>query len=106
MEGVVGPSTSKVHEEVMDNYIEGTRNNIGSSNCEYHIIVSLLASLHGGEMTENQRQDLDGFVDYEQEHNDDDMIENQRKYFVYCGKHPSDDDISSCVEIHLIGFHI
>ena len=60
----------------MEKYIEGTGSNIGSENCEDEIVVPSLANLHEGEMEKNQRHD---FLDYEQ--------------------HPSDDDISSCVEI-------
>ena len=45
---------------------------IGLTNHEDEIIVSILESLHGSEMTENQRWNLQRCVDSEQEHNDDD----------------------------------
>ena len=41
-------------------------------------------------------------MDYEQEHIDKHMTENQWKdfeYFVDCGQHPNDDDIPSTIEI-------
>ena len=50
-------------------------------------------------MTDYQRHDLEGCVDYEHEHSDDDTVENQRRYFVDHGKQPSDDDVPSCIEI-------
>ena len=53
MEGVVGPSTLEVHEEAMENSIEGTGSDIGLSILEDGIVVSILESLHGDEMIEN-----------------------------------------------------
>ena len=53
VEGVVGPSTSEVHEEALENYIEGMGSNIGLENHEDKIVDSVLESLHGGEMKEN-----------------------------------------------------
>ena len=58
MEGVVGPSNSQVHEEYMENYIEGMGSDIDSTNHEDEIVTSISARLHGGEMIESQRQDL------------------------------------------------
>ena len=58
---------------------------IGSTNSEDSIGVSLLEILHWGEMTENQRQYLEQCVDIEQEHSDDDTTVNQRQDFVDCG---------------------
>lgn len=49
MEGFDTTTTSKVHEEPLENYMEGMRSGICSVNPEAFVAISILAGLHGDE---------------------------------------------------------
>ena len=55
MEGFSTATTSKVYEDPLENYTEGMGSDIGLVNHEKFDVISILESLYGEEINENQR---------------------------------------------------
>ena len=53
--GFATTTTSKVHEEPLENYMGGSGSDINLVNCENFDAISILTSLYEDEMNENQR---------------------------------------------------
>ena len=63
VEGFYTTTVFEVHEETLENYMEGTGSDIGLVNHEEFDAVSILESLYGDELNVNQRLK---FVDFQQ----------------------------------------